>query len=62
MDYYLKSLIFFRFFHRLILEAPAITDNAIQILKKYCTDKVRVEQISLNLQITLLFIKRCWCL
>ncbi|XP_061172101.1 symplekin-like isoform X1 [Saccostrea echinata] len=29
-------------FHRLILEAPAITDNAIQILKKYCMDKDRV--------------------
>lgn len=29
-------------FHRLILEAPAITDNAIQILKKYCMDQDRV--------------------
>ncbi|KAJ8308619.1 hypothetical protein KUTeg_013493, partial [Tegillarca granosa] len=29
-------------FHRLLLEAPAVTDNAIQILKKYCLDENRV--------------------
>ncbi|KAK3581424.1 hypothetical protein CHS0354_016286 [Potamilus streckersoni] len=29
-------------FHRLILEAPSVTENAMQILKKYCSDEERV--------------------
>ena len=35
-----------RLFHRLMLEAPAITDNAIQILKKYCMDTVNDDKAS----------------
>ena len=39
-----ENLIFFfinnRLFHRLLLEAPAITDNALEILRRFYTDEV----------------------
>ncbi|XP_064599772.1 symplekin-like [Liolophura sinensis] len=31
-------------FSRLLLEAPAITDNAVQIMKKFCMDETRITQ------------------
>jgi len=35
----------FSLFSRLILEAPYITPNAIQVLKKYCQDEVCTQLI-----------------
>jgi hypothetical protein len=45
-----KSFLFialdFSLFSRLILEAPLITPNAVEVLKKYCQDEVRLQRSS----------------
>jgi hypothetical protein len=42
-DKHLFVALDFSLFSRLILEAPIITPNAIEVLKKYCQDEVRVQ-------------------
>ncbi|KAK7938807.1 hypothetical protein WMY93_002133 [Mugilogobius chulae] len=43
---HLKSILFFQTFTKLVLEAPIITDSALEVIRRYCEDEVRTTALS----------------
>ena len=37
-----NTVVYFRLFSKLLLEAPRITENALVIVRQYCQDEVRL--------------------